>query len=56
MTDWQPGLYGPSGQRSTTPRPATYVSHEGSRPMAVTWRLHHRLSGDLFEAFAAAAG
>ena len=34
--------------------PATYVSHEGERPMAVTWRLHTPLSGDLFAAFAAA--
>ena len=34
--------------------PATYVRHEGSRPMAVTWRLRHPLSGDLFERFAAA--
>ncbi|HET9692173.1 MAG TPA: DUF3427 domain-containing protein, partial [Acidimicrobiales bacterium] len=35
--------------------PATYVSHEGSRPMAITWRLRHPLPGDLFEQFAAAA-
>ena len=34
--------------------PATYVSHEGERPMAVTWRLHTPLPGDLFAAFAAA--
>jgi hypothetical protein len=34
--------------------PATYVQHEGERPMAVTWRLHVPLSGDLFAAFAAA--
>jgi hypothetical protein len=34
--------------------PATYVSHVGERPMAVTWRLHHPLPGDLFQAFAAA--
>ncbi|GAB2581684.1 helicase [Paractinoplanes abujensis] len=34
--------------------PATYVSHEGERPMAVTWRLETPLSGDLFAAFAAA--
>jgi hypothetical protein len=34
--------------------PATYVSHEGERPMAVTWRLHTPLSGDLFANFAAA--
>jgi superfamily II DNA or RNA helicase/HKD family nuclease len=34
--------------------PATYVRHEGERPMAVTWRLHAPLSGDLFTEFAAA--
>jgi superfamily II DNA or RNA helicase/HKD family nuclease len=33
---------------------ATYVSHKGERPIAITWRLHHRLSGDLFAEFAAA--
>jgi hypothetical protein len=34
--------------------PATYVSHEGERPIAFTWRLHHRLPGDLYAEFAAA--
>ncbi|WP_426509630.1 DUF3427 domain-containing protein [Dactylosporangium sp. McL0621] len=34
--------------------PATYVDHQGERPMAVTWRLQTPLSGDLFAAFAAA--
>ena len=34
--------------------PADYVSHEGEQPMAVTWRLHVPLPGDLFAAFAAA--
>jgi hypothetical protein len=34
--------------------PATYVSHQNERPIAITWRLHHRLSGDLFAEFAAA--
>lgn len=34
--------------------PATYVSHEGEQPMAVTWRLKHPLPGDLFASFAAA--
>jgi len=34
--------------------PADYVSHQSERPMAITWRLHHRLPGDLFAAFAAA--
>ncbi len=34
--------------------PATYVSHDGERPIAITWRLHHRLPGDLFAEFAAA--
>jgi hypothetical protein len=34
--------------------PATYVSHQGERPMKITWRLRHRLPGDLFASFAAA--
>jgi hypothetical protein len=34
--------------------PATYVSHEGELPMAITWRLEHPLPGDLFASFAAA--
>ena len=35
--------------------PATYLSHEGERPMAVIWKLDTPLPGDLFEAFAAVA-
>ena len=35
--------------------PAEYVQHEGERPIAFVWRLHHRLPGDLFASFAAAA-
>jgi hypothetical protein len=34
--------------------PATFVSHEGEKPMAVTWKLHLPLPGDLFATFAAA--
>lgn len=34
--------------------PATYVSHTGEAPMAITWRLQHPLPGDLFAQFAAA--
>jgi hypothetical protein len=34
--------------------PATYVSHVGELPMAITWRLMHPLPGDLFQQFAAA--
>jgi hypothetical protein len=34
--------------------PADYVSHQSELPMAITWRLHHRLPGYLFAAFAAA--
>ncbi|MCA8977986.1 MAG: DUF3427 domain-containing protein [Planctomycetes bacterium] len=34
--------------------PATYQNHESERPMAVTWRVEHALSADLFAAFAAA--
>jgi hypothetical protein len=33
---------------------ATYVSHEGELPMAITWRLQYPLPGDLFASFAAA--
>lgn len=34
--------------------PATYVKHEGERPMAITWRLRYPLPGDLYASFAAA--
>jgi hypothetical protein len=36
--------------------PATYVRHEPGRerPIAITWRLHHRLPADLYTSFAAA--
>ncbi|WP_129642652.1 DUF3427 domain-containing protein [Peristeroidobacter agariperforans] len=34
--------------------PATYVSHTGELPMAITWKLDHALPGDLFAQFAAA--
>lgn len=34
--------------------PAEYVSHESERPMSITWRLRHKLPGDLFASFAAA--
>lgn len=34
--------------------PASYVRHERERPMAITWRLHHPLPGDLYASFAAA--
>jgi|KBSMisStandDraft_5_1062788.scaffolds.fasta_scaffold24113_2 superfamily II DNA or RNA helicase/HKD family nuclease len=34
--------------------PATYVRHESEQPMAITWRLQHSLTGDLFASFAAA--
>lgn len=34
--------------------PATYVSHRGEMPMAITWKLKHPLPGDIFAAFAAA--
>ena len=34
--------------------PATYRSHVGERPMAITWELQHPLSGDLYQSFAAA--
>lgn len=34
--------------------PATYRSHVGEKPMAITWELDVPLSGDLYAAFAAA--
>lgn len=34
--------------------PATYVRHEGEKPMAVTWKLEHPLPGDVYTSFAAA--
>jgi hypothetical protein len=34
--------------------PASYVRHTSELPMAITWRLHHALPGDLFASFAAA--
>lgn len=34
--------------------PATYRGHVGEKPMAITWELHTRLPGDLYQSFAAA--
>lgn len=34
--------------------PGRYVTHESEKPMQITWRLDHPLSGDLFASFAAA--
>ena len=34
--------------------PADYVTHEGSRPMAVTWRLHRAMPMEIFLASRAA--
>jgi hypothetical protein len=34
--------------------PATYVSHEGSRPVAFVWKLERRLPAELYTSFAAA--
>lgn len=37
--------------------PAQYQSHEGSRPMAITWKLKHELPADVLSyAKAVAAG
>lgn len=30
--------------------PATYVSHEGERPIAISWQPKHPMSTDLFQA------
>ena len=34
--------------------PATYMSHVGERPMAITWQLEHPVPGDLYQSIAAA--
>ena len=34
--------------------PATYLSHVGEKPMAITWGLANPLPGDLYQLFAAA--
>lgn len=34
--------------------PASYISHEGDRPMAIQWRLLHLLPGDLYARFGVA--
>ncbi|MCL7427522.1 DUF3427 domain-containing protein [Streptomyces sp. YS415] len=36
--------------------PATYVRHQGSRPMAITWQLHHDLPADVWSYSAITAG
>jgi hypothetical protein len=36
--------------------PATYLSHEGSRPIAITWRLEHPLPTQFYAAASAVAG
>jgi len=36
--------------------PATYVTHQGERPMSITWRLHHPMPAELFEEMKVAAG
>jgi hypothetical protein len=36
--------------------PVTYVSHEGDRPMRITWRLTHALPPDILHAARIVAG
>jgi hypothetical protein len=36
--------------------PASYVSHQGERPMSITWRLHRPMPAELFEEMKVAAG
>ena len=47
-------------RRVTTPYtflgPAIYVTHQGERPMSITWRLHHPMPAELFEEMKVAAG
>lgn len=36
--------------------PATYVAHQGSKPMAITWELRHEMPADVYMYAAIAAG
>jgi len=36
--------------------PATYVTHQGERPISITWRLRHPMPAELFEEMKVAAG
>lgn len=36
--------------------PVRYVSHEGERPMSITWKLDHPMPGDWFQQVKIAAG
>ena len=36
--------------------PATYVTHQGERPMSITWKLQHPMPAGLFEEMKMAAG
>ncbi len=36
--------------------PATYVSHQGERPIALTWKLEHAMPTDFFASASVAAG
>ncbi len=51
--------YQPSDEFGTSPYvfagPATYVTHQGERPIAITWRLQHPLPSDLLNQASAIA-
>jgi hypothetical protein len=36
--------------------PARYVTHTGTRPMAITWKLNYPMPADFFEAASVLAG
>jgi len=36
--------------------PAVYVTHQGERPMSITWKMHHPMPAELFEEMKVAAG
>lgn len=36
--------------------PASYVSHTGNRPIAITWKLNHAMPGDLYAGTSLAVG
>ena len=36
--------------------PAAYVTHQGERPMSITWRLHNPMPAELFERMKSMSG
>jgi hypothetical protein len=56
---WEEGefeAYDPAADADRVDEALTYVSHQGERPMSITWRLRHPMPAELFEEMKVAAG